>query len=157
MIFTQLRVDSFVCSVPGGLVERQVNTSLLIPRLKNTQSQLKPETKACQTQKNKTKKQGAYSQCQQEASVKTGLLPPMFSHYCPPPRKELYFCVIEPLKPQPANHLARMAQTMRQCSLNVLEALPLGLTSPTARLPYSGGKGPEHHAASDGFSGSELR
>lgn len=53
-IFMQLDVGSFImCSMPEGFVERQVNTSVPTPRPKRTQSQLKPEARACQTQKDR--------------------------------------------------------------------------------------------------------
>lgn len=85
-IFIQLDVGSFtMCSMPGGFVDRQANTSFPIPRSKKT---ISTETRDQSLQDSKT--QGAYYQRQQQAFVRKGLLALVSFHYCLSLWKELY-------------------------------------------------------------------
>lgn len=155
-----LGVGSFVCSVPGGSVERQVNTSLLIPRLS---LKLKPESRACQTQKTKQKTGILLSvsttgllTLSQKASSPRCFFITVFTLPSLPLERALLLCG-ELAETPTCESFSWIAQTTWQSSSDVLGAFPLGLTSPTVRPPYSGGRGPEQHGTSDGFSESELR
>lgn len=100
MVFSQSDVGSFtMSSMPGGFVERQVNTSH--PRSpKNT---ILTETKD-QGLPN-SKRQGAYYQSPQKAFVWKALLPGVL-YYRLSLRKELHFWVSSRLKSQPGNPAA---------------------------------------------------
>lgn len=126
-------------SMPGGFVQRQVNTSLHIPRPKKTQSQPKPETRACQTQKDR---ELIISVNNRPLSEKVPL-PPVFFSLPSFPLERALLCELASEIPT-CKSFSRMAQTTLNFSSNILGAFPLVLTSPTARPrawpPSSGGE-----------------
>lgn len=140
-------------SMPGGFVQRQVNTSLHIPRPKKTQSQPKPENRACQTQKDR---ELIISVNNRPLSEKVPHLPVFFSLPSFPLERAL---LCERASEIPTcKSFSRMSQTTLNFSSNIFGAFPLVLTSPTARPrawpPSSGGEELKRHASSGHFSKS---
>jgi len=152
MIFIQLGVGSFVCSVPGG----QVNTSH--PKTQKNTISTETRDQGLPDSKNKTKQKtggllsvSATGLCQKKASSPKCLSPTVF-----PLGKSSTSVRVSIWNPN-LWLISWMAQTTWQSSSDVLGAFPLGLTSPTARPPYSDGRGPAQQGTSDGSSESELR
>lgn len=124
-IFVQLDVGSFtMCSMPGGFVDRQANTSFPIPRSKKT---ISTETRD-QSLKNTGSLLSASTTglCQERPPC-----PGVFSLLSFPLERALLWDIASEIPT--CESFSRMALTTLHSSSNILGALPLDLSRPMAR------------------------
>lgn len=127
-IFIQLDVGSFtMCSMPGGFVDRQANTSFPIPRSKKTIS-TETRDQSLQDSKNTGSLLSASTTglCQER--------PPclgVFSLLSFPLERALLWAIASEIPT--CESFSRMAPNTLHSSSNILGAFSLDLTRPTAR------------------------